>query len=204
MAETNPNSRLEAFCDGVFAIAITLLVIEIRPPSTQSITSSADLWRALGHLAPSIFTFLLSFTIILIAWVNHHAVLKLVNRSSPAFTYSNGFILLTVAFLPFPTALMGEFLFTEHAAPAVVLFVSVIAIQALAWTLLSKAALSGHLTKNDRSTAAMRTNQHFSTFAFIFYSMCAVAAFWLPLLVAILTTVIWVFWLLYGIRIRAE
>jgi uncharacterized membrane protein len=95
MAETDTNSRLEAFCDGVFAIALTLLVIDIRIPSSESISTTNDLWLALKHLAPSIFTFMLSFAVILITWVNHHAALRLVNRSSASFLYANGFLLLT-------------------------------------------------------------------------------------------------------------
>ena len=104
MAESNVNSRLEAFCDGVFAIAITLLIIEIKAPSSEEISTTNELWMALKHLLPSIFTFLLSFAIIFITWVNHHAVLKLVHKSSSSFLYANGFLLFTVAAFPFPTA----------------------------------------------------------------------------------------------------
>jgi uncharacterized membrane protein len=204
MAETNPNSRLEAFCDGVFAIALTLLIIDIKLPSTLSITSTADFWRALQHMAPSVFAFLLSFIVILITWVNHHATLKLVDKSSPPFIYANGFLLLTVVFLPFPTALMGEFLFTNHAAPAVILYDSVMAFQAIAWILLSRTALSGQLTRNDKSAAALGVNLQFGYFAFIIYSLCAVVAFWFPLAIATVTTLIWLFWLVYGIRINAN
>ena len=117
MAEANPNSRLEAFCDGVFAIALTLLIIDIKIPSTEKINTTSDFWLALKHIAPSVLAFVLSFIIILITWVNHHASLKLVNKSSPSFIYANGFMLLTVVFIPFPTSLMGEYILTDHAAP---------------------------------------------------------------------------------------
>ena len=75
MSATTPSSRLEAFCDGVFAIAITLLIIDIKIPSTEKIDSTADFVQALKHVAPSIFAFVLSF-IILITWVNHHNAFK--------------------------------------------------------------------------------------------------------------------------------
>ena len=142
MAESNVNSRLEAFCDGVFAIAITLLIIEIKAPSRADINSTTELWLALKHLLPSIFAFLLSFVIIFITWGNHHATLKLVHKSSSSFLYANGFLLLTVVVMPFPTALVGEYLLTDHAAPAVVLYSAVNGLQALAWIFLSRAALS--------------------------------------------------------------
>ena len=102
MNEPNPNLRLEAFCDGVFAIALTLLIIDIKIPPGLEITKTGEFWSALYQFLPSELAFILSFIIILITWVNHHATLKLVNRSSSAFTYSNGFLLLTVVFLPFP------------------------------------------------------------------------------------------------------
>ncbi len=200
MAEPNSNSRLEAFCDGVFAIALTLLVIDIKLPSTLSITSNSEFWDALAHMAPTVFAFLLSFIVILISWVNHHTALRLVNGSSPTFIYANGFLLLTVVFLPFPTALMGEFLFTNHAAPAVILYDAVMALQAVGWILLSKTAMASGLAKNDRAAEAAVKNRRYAYFAFILYALLAVLALWFPLAIAGLTALIWLFWLIYGIR----
>src|SRR6476620_8559633 len=108
MSETNVNARLETFCDGVFAIAMTLLIIDIKIPSTAEIHTVSDFWNALGQIIPSISAFVLSFVIILITWVNHHNAFKLVNKSTNAFIYANGLLLLTVVFIPFPTSLVGE------------------------------------------------------------------------------------------------
>src|SRR5205823_5519280 len=66
------TARLEAFCDGVFGIAITLLVIDIKLPAPERLASTADVWRALEHLTPSVLAFLLSFFAILMTWVSHH------------------------------------------------------------------------------------------------------------------------------------
>ena len=66
MTTSNPNARLETFCDGVFAIALTLLIIEIKIPHAINIKSTEQLWHTLQHLLPSIFAFVLSFIIILI------------------------------------------------------------------------------------------------------------------------------------------
>jgi uncharacterized membrane protein len=205
MTESNTNSRLEAFCDGVFAIALTLLIIDIKIPSSETINTTSDLWLALQHLLPAVFAFLLSFMIILISWVNHHATLKLVHKSSPGFIYANGFMLLTIVIIPFPTALLSEYLFTDHAAPAVVLYAATNVLTAIAWILLSQAALTPNpLTKNEKSTLAMRTNQRNGYFALVIYTLCAIMAFWFPLVVALLLTVIWIGWLLYGITIKGE
>ena len=84
MADTHPTARLEAFCDGVFAIALTLLILDVKIPASEAIGSTGELWLALRHMAPSLFAFVLSFVIIFITWVNHHAALRLVNKSSSA------------------------------------------------------------------------------------------------------------------------
>lgn len=201
MAEATPNVRLEAFCDGVFAIAITLLIIEIGISPSVEIESVGAFWHALGEIVPSIFAFLLSFTIIFITWANHHACFKLIDKTCSSFIYANALLLLTVVFMPFPTALLGEYILTEFSSPAVILYNSVFALQAIAWILLTGAALRNRLTRDAPSTIAMRTNNRNGYFAFAIYSILAVAAIWFPQIVAAVTTTLWVFWLVHGINI---
>ena len=148
MNDRNANARLEALSDGVLAIAMTLLVIEIRAPDPESIHTANDPWGALRHAMPTIGAFLLSFTIIFITWVNHHAAIRSIPRTSAAFLFANGFMLLTVAFIPFPTALLGEFILTDHAAPAVELYSAVLAAQALSWILFTSATLRRGLARD--------------------------------------------------------
>jgi uncharacterized membrane protein len=201
-AGPNANARLEAFCDGVFAIALTLLIIDIRLPSPDSIGTTAELWRALRHLAPSFFAFALSFGIILITWVNHHGTLKMVHKSTASFIYANGFLLLSVVFIPFPTALLGAFLWTDHAAPAVVLYDAVQASLAIGWILVTGTALKNRLTKDEASTSTVRANNRRGYFAFVFYGLLAIAALWVPFAIALVTTASWIFWLILGLRLK--
>jgi len=200
MAETHSNARLEAFCDGVFAIALTLLILDVKIPSSEVIGTTREFWLALRHMAPSVFAFALSFVIILITWVNHNALFRLVNKSSASFTYANGFLLLTVVVMPVPTALIGEYLLTDHVAPAVVVYNSVTAVQALAWILVSGAALRSQLTKDEKAAVAMRGNRRNGYFAFAVYSLLALIAFWFPLSIAIVTTALWAYWLVFGLK----
>jgi uncharacterized membrane protein len=204
MAEENPNSRLEAFCDGVFAIALTLLIIDVKIPSTASITTTGDFWLALRHITPSIFAFLLSFAIILITWVNHHNGMKLVNGSTTSFMYANGVLLLGVVVIPFPTSLLGEYLFTDHSAPAVILYESVMALLAVGWILITTVAMRNRLAKNVTSALTIRQNNRYGYFALTLYSLCAILAAWFPLAIAIITTFIWMFWLIAGINIKHD
>jgi uncharacterized membrane protein len=200
----NVNSRLEAFCDGVFAIALTLLIIEIKVPPLENTHSSADLWRSLMHIAPSFFSFVLSFGIILITWVNHHSVLKLIHKTSAPFIYANGFLLFTVVILPFPTAMLGEYGLTEYASAAVVLYSFVNMLQAGAWILIARTGERGALTKNEKAHNVLVDTGKNGFFALIVYAVCTITAYWFPLTIAITITVIWLFWLIYGLNIKEE
>ena len=201
MTEGNPNARLEAFCDGVFAIALTLLIIDVKLPGSETIQSNAEFWRALQRLTPTIVAFLLSFGVILVTWVNHHAALKLVDKSSVSFTYANGLLLLTVVFIPFPTALLGDFVLTDHAAPAVVLYNAMGVAQSVAWVLLSRSALKNGLARSEQAATVMRESGRNAYFAFVLYGLLALAALWFPLPVAIVTLLTWIFWLSLSIRV---
>jgi len=202
LAETHTTARLETFCDGVFAIALTLLVLDLKVPSADLIRTTPDVWLALRHMAPSISAFVLSFTIILITWVNHDAVFRLVNKASTPFIYANGFLLLSVVFMPFSTALVGEHLLTDHAAPAVVIYDAVTAVQAIGWILVCGTALRNRQTKDVKSAALLRENQRNGYVALAIYSLLALAAFWLPLTIAIVTTALWAYWLAFSLRSR--
>jgi len=202
MAETTGNARLEAFSDGVFATALTLLIIDVRLPSMEAIGSSAELWRALQHTAPAVFAFVLSFVVILITWVNHHGTLKLVRGSTAPFMYANGFLLFTVVFIPFPTALLSAFVWTGHAAPAVVLYDAVLAVQAVGWILLTGTALTGGLITDARASAALKEQRRKGWYGLAFYALLALAALWMPITVAAVTTGSWIVWLTMGIRMK--
>jgi len=204
MTESNPNARLETFCDGVFAIALTLLIIDIKPPDPERIQSNAEFWRALRNLAPSVFSFLLSFGIILISWVNHHAALRLMARSSASFVYANGLLLLTIVVIPFPTSLLGTFLFTEHAAPAVVLYNAVLGAQTVGWIAVGRSALKHELAKNETAAKTIRVNTRNGYFGLVFYLLLAVLAFWFPRTSAAINTASWIFWLVLGVRIKHD
>jgi len=202
MTDAHPNARLEALCDGVFAIAMTLLILDVRIPSVETIATSGQLWAAVRHLMPALAAFVLSFGIILITWVNHHATMKLVGGTSAPFMYANGFLLLTVVMLPFPTGMVGAFLWTDHAAPAVVLYDGVLALQAVGWVLMSGAARRGRLTVDERAATAMRMNGRNGYFAFALYALLAALAVWMPLTAAIVTALTWAFWLAFGLRMK--
>ena len=98
-------TRVEIFSDGVFAIAITLLVLEIDVPSAES-----DLGHELVRQWPSYAAYAVSFLTVGLAWVHHHSQFNQVEHPSRPLLFLNLVVLLTVAFVPFPTAVMAEYL----------------------------------------------------------------------------------------------
>ena len=107
----NETARIEAFSDGVFAIAITLLILEIRvPPQTQD----GLLRDALRDLWPSYVAFLASFMTIGVMWLNHHRLFSFITKRDDGLIVLNLLLLLGITWLPFPTALLAEHLLGPH------------------------------------------------------------------------------------------
>ncbi len=104
-ARSDDTSRLETFADGVMAIAITLLILEVRVPHVEG----RGLGAALAHQWPSYAGFVVSFLTIGIIWVNHHHMFKLISRSTHAFLMLNVVFLMTICVLPWPTALVADY-----------------------------------------------------------------------------------------------
>ena len=114
-----PTSRLEAFSDGVIAIAITLLVLEIHVPETGGPDS---LGHQLADQWPSYAAYLVSFVTIGIIWVNHHAMVSRLRKTNHTVLILNLFLLMSIAILPFTTDLVAEYLREsdgQHLAAAI-------------------------------------------------------------------------------------
>ncbi len=114
--------RIEAFSDAVFAIACTLLVLEIAVPHLEEVRNSGGLWLALLQRWPSLVAYLISFESIFVAWAAHHRYLSALQRSSKPFLYANGLLLLAVTFILFPTAVLADYIVTPQANVAVMFY----------------------------------------------------------------------------------
>lgn len=113
------TERLEIFSDGVIAIAITLLVLDIRLPAAQP----GGLWRDLGSHWPTYVAYVLSFAVVGIIWVAHHSMFARIGKTDRGLLFWNLFLLLGIAFVPFPTSLLAQYVHeggsNAHAAAAV-------------------------------------------------------------------------------------
>jgi uncharacterized membrane protein len=111
-ADQTDTARLEAFSDGVFAVAITLLVLDIPVPSPKM--QDGSLLAALAGLWPHYLAYGISFVFILIMWINHHRMFRLIERSDHTLLLLNGVLLLLIVLVPFSTALLAGYLVHSH------------------------------------------------------------------------------------------
>ncbi|MGI8857432.1 MAG: TMEM175 family protein [Thermomicrobiales bacterium] len=134
--EERQTGRLEAFSDGVFAIAVTLLVLELRAPLPGTLHEGESLLHALLHAWPAYLAFVTSFVTILIMWINHHNIFKLIARIDHTFLLLNGFLLITVTFIPFPTNVIAEYIREPEARTAAVFYAGTFLLMAIAFNLV--------------------------------------------------------------------
>lgn len=105
LAEKN---RVEAFSDGVIAIVVTLLVLELKVPRLEA-PGEAELWAFLRHVLPEIVAWVVSFAFVLVFWVSHHYFFARLARVDRGLLWLNGVFLLAISFTPFPTGLAGAY-----------------------------------------------------------------------------------------------
>lgn len=122
------TARLEAFSDGVFAIAITLLILDIKVPPLPDwaapAASSGNHWLLdqLKEEWAAYVAYLMSFAVILVMWVNHHHIFTLVDRVDRPFLFWNGLLLMLVSIVPFPTSLLARYFMTPAAKVAAAVY----------------------------------------------------------------------------------
>lgn len=129
----NETGRVEAFSDGVFAIAITLLILEIKVPHD---VAPGELGTALLHQWPSFLAFLASFFTIGVMWMNHHRLFTLIGAADEALIAINLLLLLGITWVPFPTALLAGHLTTPNNRVAGVVYSATFFTMSLVFQLL--------------------------------------------------------------------
>ena len=169
------KSRVEAFSDGVFAIAITLLVLTIAQPTKYWI-----LGQQLAHRWPSLAAFVVSFLVIGIMWVNHHSVFSHFERIDRGLFYFNMLLLMTITFLPYPTGVLGEALAQHQSTQTAAVFYGVtMAVNAFAWAGLwlygshNRRLLRASFPEAERTLATL-----LFTIGVVVYALAVGVAFW--------------------------
>lgn len=164
--------RIEALSDGVFAIVVTLLVLDLTVPKLGDPRSSRELARGLVVLLPKLLSWLISFVIVCKFWVNHHHIFNLASHADYSLVWLNAIFLMFQSFIPFPTALMGRY---PTNSLAVSLFGLTMALNTLLFITLH-AHIIRHLLKPELTE---RIDPHIIAKSFagpLIYSMGAAAA----------------------------
>jgi uncharacterized membrane protein len=165
------TTRIEAFSDGMFAIAITLLILEVKIPS------AAD-----GHLAaallkqwPSYLAFFLSFVYIGVMWMNHHRMFAHIRRSNDTLLILNLLLLLGVTAVPFPTAVLAAHLGTLDQKTAAVFYNAVFIVIAIFFNVLWRYAVTHDLLDNSMSASAAMISRQYAVGP-LMYALCLALA----------------------------
>ena len=137
---TLDKARLEAFSDGVFAIAITLLVLDLPVPRGNEVSHLASY---LGGLWPVLLSFVASFAVLLVFWITHQRLFALIERVDTPLLWANGAVLLTSTFMPFPTGVLGASLASGHPRDGIVFYCGSLLLVSISFRLLLLAIARG-------------------------------------------------------------
>lgn len=168
-----PKSRVEALSDGVYAIILTLLILELKVPMLGEAPTNAQVVQSLIQMTPKFVSWLISFLMLIVFWINHHTMLHLVKHVDQGYVWINAFILLFQSFVPFPTALMGEY---PNNALAVGLFGIVMFVNALAFIALHYYS-AGPLLKEPEKASLVKKDALRALVGPAFFLVGTVAAF---------------------------
>jgi uncharacterized membrane protein len=179
------KSRLEAFSDGVIAIIITIMVLEIKTPHDTS-------WKALSEQLPVFLSYILSFIFIGIYWGNHHHLISVVSHVNAAIIWSNMNLLFWLSLIPFATGWMGE---NHFARNTVVLYAILLLVCGLSFTIL-QICVERVSKNNPKLVQAFARVMQKGIFSVVCYSLSIVLAYYNTLFSAILFCIVAIRWLI--------
>ena len=192
------KSRVETFSDGVFAIIITILVLELRVPKITNQNSSKDLAEALLLIFPKFLSWVVSFFMVCVIWVNHHRIFESITHITYKIFWYNAYLLLWCAFIPFPTALVGDYPGNKLSS---FIFGIVMSLMGFGFVFLRKTIIRERLLieKVDENNFK-KDNFNSLFFGCILYFIGALAAWLHPLISLIIYALIPFYFILLNIR----
>ena len=171
--------RLAALSDGIFAVAMTLLVLDLKGPSAELIHSDRELWRALIVLAPRLGVYVLSFLTLGIFWIGQQTQLNHLERSDRSLSWMHVAFLFSVSLTPFSTSLLAEFI--RFRVALLVYWLNILALGAtlyLSWN----CAIAKRLVKDDLPAEISTAIQHRILIAQTLYAggaaLCLISPYW--------------------------
>ena len=193
--ESKGTARLEAFSDGVFAIAITLLALNLQIPHVESNSEKWALANELLLQRPSYVAFITSFFTVLIMWMNHHAVFKFVHKVNAQILFANGILLLITTAVPFVTGLFSEYLNHHEASTACAVYTGSFVLISVSYVHLWRVVIKDRtLLKKEISEATIEKITKNYSLGIPLY-LAAFAASFVSIYLAIgICTALWIFW----------
>jgi len=190
--------RIETFSDGVFCIAVTLLSLDFVI-SVKGINSNKDLLETLLAKWPIALAYVISFINVLLAWIGHHGLFKMLHRSDNSIMISNGMLLMLVALVPFPTKTLGLFLTTGALKTAVIFYTGYFVLISIAFRLLWFAACRNKdLLVHDITEKQIKQTTRNENIGLVCNSIALGAAFINPWVALVLSFMMWVYWMVFA------
>lgn len=186
---TFSSSRIEAFSDGAFAIIITIMVLELRPPEGNTLADLTALW-------PEFLSYLLSFVFLIIYWNNHHHLLRTMQFPSGSIMWANSHLLLWLSLIPFGTAWLGG---SGGATYPTALYGVLLLMPAIAYLLLQKAIIATHGT--DSVLAKALGSDRKGKLSGLLYVVAIIFAFLTPIVSYFIFTGVAMLWIIPDRRI---
>ena len=186
------TTRMEAFSDGVIAILITIMVLELHAPDAVT-------WQALRPIVPVLFAYVLSFVFLGIYWANHHHMLQLVDRVNGGILWANLHLLFWLSLIPFTTAWMGEH---HQASRPTALYGIVLLFSGAAYTILQRALIREQGPQSRLARAIGRDAKALISVAI--YAVAILCAFYHPGVSQLLYLAVVLMWLVPDRRIEKE
>jgi len=175
---------------------MTLLALELKTPHMEGTPLNASLAQALGSQWPGYFSFVTSFFTVLVMWVHHHLIFKHVQRVDNFLLFANGFLLLVVTAVPFPTAVLAEYLRTPAANVACMLYAGIFVLIAVAFYLTLLAAFRPAVLDPEASATTIARLKRDYLLGPPLYLAATIAAPFSPWLSLAICTGLWIFWAL--------
>lgn len=196
------TARIEAFSDAVFAIAVTLLVLELHVPEFRDGQNPQLLIDALKSQWTGYLAFVISFCSIFIIWVNHHKLFKQIYKRNTSIMFANGLILFLVSIASYPSSLLARFYDTPSRQVSVSIYTGMFVLINLSYILL------WHLASKDRSLlrpglgeSQIRDIRNSYLYGLPTYLIAFVLSFYMPVAALCICILLWVFWVISSKKI---
>jgi uncharacterized membrane protein len=189
------SGRLQAFTDGVIAVIITIMVLELKAPHDAS-------WHALGQIWPIFVSYLLSFVYVGIYWNNHHHLLRLPEEVNGKVMWSNLLFLFWLSLFPFTTSWLNEAQPMPQPVPTAV-YGFVLLMAALSWVPLTRSLIAANGGRRGKFARALG-NQWKEIVSPIIYAVAIVVAFFSPIVACAMYAVVAAIWFVPDKRIEKK